>query len=136
GSPRGRWWSRGGTTSSARERPVLTINGVTLFPEVFQAALAVSIPGRAAERGLARYRVLQLRDYTHDRHHTVDDSPCGGRAGGAVRDRRRGAAAPRRAGRSPVGGERLALRRAALAAELHAAAELSRNGCPGGIVER
>jgi len=60
---------------------MLTINVVTLFPEVFQAALAVSIPGRAAERGLARYRVLQLRDYTHDRHHTVDDSPYGGGAG-------------------------------------------------------
>src|SRR5207244_3332389 len=60
---------------------MLTINVVTLFPEVFQAALAVSIPGRAAERGLARYRVLQLRDYTHDRHHTVDDAPYGGGAG-------------------------------------------------------
>src|SRR5437899_140237 len=60
---------------------MLTINVVTLFPEVFQAALAVSIPGRAAERGLARYHVLQLRDYTHDRHHTVDDSPYGGGAG-------------------------------------------------------
>src|SRR5438128_12049342 len=60
---------------------MLTINVVTLFPEVFQAALAVSIPRRAAERGLARYRVVQLRDYTHDRHHTVDDSPYGGGAG-------------------------------------------------------
>src|SRR5205809_4439967 len=60
---------------------MLTINVVTLFPEVFEAALAVSIPGRAAERGLARYRVVQLRDYTHDRHHTVDDAPYGGGAG-------------------------------------------------------
>src|SRR5205807_440081 len=80
GSPRGRWWSRGGTTSSPWKRPMLTINVVTLFPEVVQAALAVSIPGRAAERGLARDRVVQLRDYTHDRHHTVDDSPHGGGA--------------------------------------------------------
>src|SRR5436853_7585233 len=60
---------------------MLTINVVTLFPEVFEAALAISIPRRAAERGLARYRVVQLRDYTHDRHHTVDDSPYGGGAG-------------------------------------------------------
>ncbi len=60
---------------------MLTINVVTLFPEVFEAALAISIPRRATERGLARYRVVQLRDYTHDRHHTVDDSPYGGGAG-------------------------------------------------------
>src|SRR2546429_10005230 len=60
---------------------MLTINVVTLFPEVFEAALGISIPRRAAERGLARYRVVQLRDYTHDRHHTVDDSPYGGGAG-------------------------------------------------------
>src|SRR5207237_7045678 len=84
GSPRGRWWSRGGTTSSPWKKPMLTVNVVTLFPEVFEAALAVSIPRRAAERGLARYRVVQLRDYTHDRHHTVDDSPYGAGAGMAL----------------------------------------------------
>ncbi len=60
---------------------MLTINVVTLFPEVFQAPLATSIPGRAAEAGLARYRVVPLRDYTHDKHHTVDDTPYGGGAG-------------------------------------------------------
>jgi len=60
---------------------MLTINVVTLFPEVFEGPLRVSILGRAAERGLVRYRVVQLRDYTHDRHQTVDDSPYGGGAG-------------------------------------------------------
>ena len=60
---------------------MLTINVVTLFPEVFQAPLATSIPGRAAEAGLVRYRVVPLRDYTHDKHHTVDDTPYGGGAG-------------------------------------------------------
>jgi len=60
---------------------MLTINVVTLFPEVFDASLRVSILGRAAERGLVRYRVVQLREYTHDRHKTVDDSPYGGGAG-------------------------------------------------------
>jgi len=60
---------------------VLTINVVTLFPEVFAAPFGVSIPGRAAERGLVRYRLVQLRDYTHDRHKTVDDYPYGGGAG-------------------------------------------------------
>ncbi len=60
---------------------MLTINVVTLFPEVFAAPLAASIAGRAAEQGLVRYRVVQLRDYTHDRHKTVDDYPYGGGAG-------------------------------------------------------
>ena len=60
---------------------MLTINVVTLFPEAFEGPLRVSILGRAAERGLVRYRVVQLRDYTHDRHKTVDDSPYGGGAG-------------------------------------------------------
>src|SRR5437763_1083324 len=60
---------------------MLTINVVTLFPEVFEGPLRVSILGRAEERGLVRYRVVQLRDYTHDRHKTVDDSPYGGGAG-------------------------------------------------------
>jgi len=48
---------------------------------MFEGPLRVSIPGRAAEQGLVRYRVVQLREYTHDRHKTVDDSPYGGGAG-------------------------------------------------------
>src|SRR5438552_19137083 len=60
---------------------MLTLNVVTLFPEVFHAALQLSILGRAAEQGLARYRVVQLRDYTRDRHQTVDDYRYGGGAG-------------------------------------------------------
>ena len=60
---------------------MLTINVVTLFPEIFATPLATSIPGRAAEQGLVRYRVVPLRDFTHDKHHTVDDAPYGGGAG-------------------------------------------------------
>jgi tRNA (guanine37-N1)-methyltransferase len=60
---------------------MLTINVVTLFPEVLDAALRVSILGRAAEQGLVRYRLVQLREYTHDRHKTVDDHPYGGGPG-------------------------------------------------------
>src|SRR5881397_2203206 len=60
---------------------MLTINVVTLFPEIFEASLKVSILGRAAQQGLVGYRVVQLRGYTHDRHKTVDDSPYGGGAG-------------------------------------------------------
>src|SRR5258708_32019018 len=60
---------------------MLGINVVTLFPEMFEAALRTSILGRAAEQQLVRYRVVQLRAYTHDRHKTVDDYPYGGGAG-------------------------------------------------------
>jgi tRNA (guanine37-N1)-methyltransferase len=60
---------------------MLTVNLVTLFPEMFTGPLHASILGRAAEAGLVRYRLVQLRDYTHDRHRTVDDSPYGGGAG-------------------------------------------------------
>jgi tRNA (guanine37-N1)-methyltransferase len=60
---------------------MLAINVVTLFPEWFAAPLGDSILGRAAQRELVRYRVVQLREYTHDRHHTVDDAPYGGGAG-------------------------------------------------------
>ncbi|HEY7684720.1 MAG TPA: tRNA (guanosine(37)-N1)-methyltransferase TrmD [Gemmatimonadales bacterium] len=60
---------------------MLAINVVTLFPEWFAAPLAGSILGRAAAAGVVGYRVVQLRDYTHDRHHTVDDAPYGGGAG-------------------------------------------------------
>ena len=60
---------------------MLKINVVTLFPEVLKPYLAASIPGRAAEAGLVKFRLVQLRDFTHDRHHTVDDYPYGGGAG-------------------------------------------------------
>ena len=60
---------------------MLTISVVTLFPELFAAPFATSILGRAAAAGLVRFRVVQLRDYTHDKHHTVDDYPYGGGAG-------------------------------------------------------
>ncbi len=57
------------------------INVVTIFPEIFTAPLATSIPGRAATAGLVEYRITDLRDFTHDRHRTVDDAPYGGGAG-------------------------------------------------------
>jgi tRNA (guanine37-N1)-methyltransferase len=64
---------------------MLRINVVTLFPEWFTAALAGSIMGRAHKAGLVEFRVVQLRDYTHDRHQTVDDAPYGGGAGMVLR---------------------------------------------------
>ncbi len=60
---------------------MIKINIVSVFPEFFTGPLALSIPGRAAEAGLVTYRLVDLRDYTHDRHRTVDDVPYGGGAG-------------------------------------------------------
>jgi tRNA (guanine37-N1)-methyltransferase len=54
---------------------------VTLFPEFFAGPLGLSIPARAAAAGLVEYRMVQLRDFTHDRHRTTDDYPFGGGAG-------------------------------------------------------
>ena len=60
---------------------MLTVNIVTLFPEAIAPYLATSIPGRAATAGLVRFVTVQLRDFTHDRHQTVDDYAYGGGAG-------------------------------------------------------
>jgi tRNA (guanine37-N1)-methyltransferase len=57
------------------------INVVTIFPDFFAAPLALSIPARAAAAGQVTYRVVDLRDHTHDRHRSVDDYPYGGGAG-------------------------------------------------------
>lgn len=59
----------------------MRINIVTIFPAFFETTLSLSIPGRAATLGLVRYRVVDLREYTRDRHRTVDDAPFGGGRG-------------------------------------------------------
>ena len=63
----------------------MQLNIITLFPEVFTAYLDASIPGRAAAAGKVNYRLVQLRDFTHDRHRTVDDYPYGGGSGMVLR---------------------------------------------------
>jgi tRNA (guanine37-N1)-methyltransferase len=60
---------------------MLTIRVVSIFPEFFEGPLGLSIPARAAAAGLVRYQLVDLRDYTHDKHRTVDDAPYGGGAG-------------------------------------------------------
>ena len=52
-----------------------------LFPEMFASPLAHSIIKRASDRGLVNIHTHNIRDYTHDRHRTVDDYPYGGGPG-------------------------------------------------------
>jgi tRNA (guanine37-N1)-methyltransferase len=62
-------------------RAPLRINVATIFPQFFTTPLGLSIPSRAKEAGGVDYMVVDLRDFTHDRHRTVDDYPYGGGAG-------------------------------------------------------
>ncbi|HEX6574976.1 MAG TPA: tRNA (guanosine(37)-N1)-methyltransferase TrmD [Gemmatimonadaceae bacterium] len=59
----------------------LRINVVTIFPEFFSGPLGLSIPERARAAGGVEYNIVDLRDFTHDKHRTVDDYPYGGGAG-------------------------------------------------------
>lgn len=53
----------------------------TIFPSMFSGPLDESIIHRARERELVEIAIHDLRDWTHDRHRTVDDAPFGGGAG-------------------------------------------------------
>ena len=53
----------------------------TLLPEVFPPYLESSILQRARQRGLVSVNIHNIRDYTHDKHHTTDDTPYGGGGG-------------------------------------------------------
>jgi tRNA (guanine37-N1)-methyltransferase len=59
----------------------LRINVVTIFPEFFAGPLTLSIPSRAAAAGSVAYNIVDLRNFTHDKHRTVDDAPYGGGPG-------------------------------------------------------
>lgn len=58
----------------------MRIDIVSIFPDYF-APLRLSLVGKAIDSGLIEVRVHDLRDWTHDRHRTVDDTPYGGGAG-------------------------------------------------------
>jgi len=53
---------------------------LTLFPELIEPFFHASIMGKAVEKGLIEYQVVNFRDYAHDRHKTCDDAPYGGGA--------------------------------------------------------
>ncbi|MBT1444516.1 tRNA (guanosine(37)-N1)-methyltransferase TrmD [Shewanella sp. JM162201] len=54
---------------------------VTLFPEMFRAITDFGVTGRAIKSGLLELHTWNPRDFTHDRHNTVDDRPYGGGPG-------------------------------------------------------
>ncbi|GAA1163642.1 tRNA (guanosine(37)-N1)-methyltransferase TrmD [Nocardioides aquiterrae] len=62
----------------------MRIDVVTIFPD-YLAPLELSLAGKAREKGLIDVRVHDLRQWTHDRHRTVDDTPYGGGAGMVMR---------------------------------------------------
>ena len=59
----------------------LRIDVITIFPEVFEPFLSASMIGIARSRGLVEFRMVNLRDFTEDRHRKVDDRPYGGGPG-------------------------------------------------------
>ena len=81
----------------------MQIHILTLFPQIFQVPFSIGIFKRAIDNNLVKVNIHNIRDYTHDKHHTVDDYAYGGGAGmvlkpeplaAAVKEaRKRGAAA-------------------------------------------
>ena len=64
--------------------PSLRLDVVTVFPE-YLAPLRIALLGRAVDRGIVDVRVHDLRDWTHDVHRSVDDTPFGGGPGMVMR---------------------------------------------------
>lgn len=59
----------------------MRIEVISIFPELFSTFLSTSLVGRAVEAGLLAVRLHDLRDFTEDRHRSVDDEPYGGGGG-------------------------------------------------------
>jgi len=60
---------------------MMQIAVLTLFPEMLEAVLSESIIGRARQNGLLSVNLINIRDFTQDKHNKADDSPFGGGAG-------------------------------------------------------
>jgi tRNA (guanine37-N1)-methyltransferase len=63
----------------------MRIDILTLFPKMFEAPFGTGIFKRAIDNGLVSLNLVDIRDYTHDKHHTADDYPYGGGAGMVLR---------------------------------------------------
>ncbi|MBR5128522.1 MAG: tRNA (guanosine(37)-N1)-methyltransferase TrmD [Firmicutes bacterium] len=59
----------------------MKINVLTLFPEMFTAVTETSILGKAGEKGLLDVNLINIRDFSKDKHHKADDTPFGGGPG-------------------------------------------------------
>ena len=59
----------------------MKITVLTIFPEMYEGCLHTSIISRIIDRGLAQIKIVNIRDYSLDKHHHVDDTPYGGGAG-------------------------------------------------------
>ncbi len=59
----------------------MRIDVLSLFPEMFAPVLSASIPGRAQAAGLVEFNLVNIRDYTENKHQKVDDRPFGGGPG-------------------------------------------------------
>lgn len=59
----------------------MKINVLTLFPEMFTAVTDSSILGRAGEKGILDFNIINIRDFSKDRHNKADDTPFGGGVG-------------------------------------------------------
>lgn len=79
----------------------MRIDIVTIFPEFFDV-LDLSLLGRARQSGLIELGVHNLREHTHDRHHSVDDTPYGGGAGMVMKPEPWGAALDAILGEAPT----------------------------------
>lgn len=60
---------------------MMLVETLSVFPELFGPYLGASIMGRAQRAGIFEHKAYDLRDWTHDRHRTVDDAPFGGGQG-------------------------------------------------------
>ena len=59
----------------------MKINILTLFPEMFTAVTDSSILGRAGEKGILDFNIINIRDFSKDKHNKADDTPFGGGVG-------------------------------------------------------
>ena len=63
----------------------MTFDIITIFPRIFDSYLKESFIKKAQEKGLIKIRIHDLRDFTTDKHKTVDDRPYGGGLGMVIK---------------------------------------------------
>lgn len=66
-------------------RPPWTAHILTILPEIFPGPLCASLIGRALDQGVWALDVMDIRDFAHDKHRSVDDTPAGGGPGMVMR---------------------------------------------------